>query len=246
MSLGSYVVGVSTLVAGVMFLLNPQLPEHPTDPSSWWEAFSGWMAQPPPHATINLFGVTPDVIVRPRHYFVRGAGFHRKYRLSVGITASEKIKLEGCKLRAEWTMPKDVIVDQWLLHRASLVEWKVGDFCDLEAPVYSDAAQPFKLSASADIKSAIVNIDIPDVMARYQQPSTLRPRSPKFFLHPPTIMLECEEGKDYVVRSVEEAGLFKPLDMCVPVARPLKNINNATYAFVFMALLYIIFQLHKA
>lgn len=207
MTAGSYLVGLATLAASVLFVLQPNVPESSGD-GSWWEGLSQWMlhSRPaPPYVGLPLFGVIPDVVLRPSHAFLRGAGFHRKYRLKIQVQTMGKSNVNGCQVSAEWHFPRDIIIDQWLLHRAAPIAWEVGStIVNLEVPAYSEAAQPFTLRASLPVKTdgSPNFIDIPDIVPRYQKPSLLLyGHSPKFFIHPPKISLECPPNRTLLLLS---------------------------------------------
>jgi hypothetical protein len=243
MTLAGYLAGLTTLTASIVFLLQPTtVPETPSN--SWWESFSEWVLHShpaPSYANLPLFGVTPDVILRSRHSW-SGAGFHRRYKLQVEVLG----EAPGCLLTAKWSVPKDVLVDQWLLHRATLETWKVDGNVDLEAPVYYDAAQSFTLRATRPLNT-LMTLEIPDFVLRYQQPSSLRGRSSKVFLHPPKLGLKCpEDGKELVVKVEEIDKNFRPLDASVPIAQPHPIISPITLATVVTSLFYLLVQLYKS
>ncbi|PJF19060.1 hypothetical protein PSACC_01126 [Paramicrosporidium saccamoebae] len=244
MTLAGYLAGLTTLTASIMFLLQPTTVPETTPSTSWWESFSEWVLHShpaPSYAKLPLFGVAPDVILRAQHSW-SGTGFHLRYKLQVEMLG----EAPGCLLTAKWSVPKDMFVDQWLLHRATLETWQVDGDVDLEAPVYSDAAKSFTLQATRPL-GTLVLLEIPDFVLRYQQPSSLRKRSSKVFLHPPKLGLECpEDGKELVIK-VEEIGKnFRPLDASVPVAQPHPIISYATLTTVVSSLCYLLVQLYKS
>lgn len=272
MPVGSYVVGVTSVIAGLFFLMQPAPDAEPT----WWESFSQWMLHShpaPSYSKLPLFGVAPDVILRVSHG-IAGMGFHRRYHLDVQLQKEDTtIDLEGCNVVAEWRMPRDVIVDQWLLHRISPARWEfapldgaTGPLIDLEAPAYSPAARPFQLRAVVPWREQpSLRIEIPDITLRYQSASACPTRrSAPVYLHPPRVSLQCsEEGtivakaegvsaeqrgraREMVIRVEETGERLRTLEMSVPIAAPLVWINNTTYSVVLLSLFYLLFRLYKA
>lgn len=197
------------MIAGLFFLMQPAPDAEPT----WWESFSQWMLHShpaPSYSKLPLFGVAPDVILRVSHG-ITGMGFHRRYHLDVQLQKEDStINLEGCNVVAEWRMPRDVIVDQWLLHRISPARWEfapldgsalgaAGPLIDLEAPASSPAARPFQLRAvvpwrEQPLAQSSLRIEIPDITLRYQPASSCPTRrSAPVYLHPPRVSLQCSE-----------------------------------------------------
>lgn len=217
MPVGSYVVGVTSVIAGLFFLMQPAPDAEPT----WWESFSQWVLHShpaPSYSKLPLFGVAPDVILRVSHG-ITGMGFHRRYHLDVQLQKEDStINLEGCNVVAEWRMPRDVIVDQWLLHRTSPARWEfvpldgtaTGPLIDLEAPAYSPAARPFQLRASVpwreqQLGQSSLRIEIPDITLRYQAASACPTRrSAPVYLHPPRVSLQCSEEGMITTKAKDE------------------------------------------
>jgi hypothetical protein len=239
MTLGSYLVGLTTLTASIVFLLQPT--SVPEDSPSWWESFSEWVLHShpaPSYSKLPLFGLIPDVILHAQHSLY-GEGFHRRYKLQVAVEG----ETAGCTLTAEWSMPKDVFIDQWLLHRKTAEVWDVNGTIDLEAPAYSESASSFTLSASRPA-APLITMDIPDLILRYQQPSNLYAKSPKIFLNPPKLGFKCE--RELVVKVEEVDKSFRTLNFNVPVANPNPLVGQFTTVTVVLSLFYILFQLYKA
>lgn len=264
MTVVNYVVGAITLATSAFILLQPA-PDADSyaDGDRWWNGLSEWMFQSRPHpsySNLPLFGVTPDVRLKPSHRMA-GEGFHRRYKVEIEVEVLKESKavrkegekddrVEGCSCIAEWTMPKELIVDQWLLHRSGKTEWEFGGIVDLEAPTYSENARSFTLKARTPIVgSNRICIEIPDIVPRYQLPS-VEGRSKKILLKPPSLLLECPHKDDVaeLVAKVEESlgNKWKPLDIQVPVAIPLSMAYGATYSVVALCLSYVLLHLYKA
>lgn len=270
MTIASYATAAVTLVASILIILQPS-PQKVSDLTDndnvgWWESFNGWMFQSTPtpsYSKLPLFGVTPNVRIRPSHS-IRGDGFHKRYRLDIELLKETGVDLDSCSVRAEWLFAKDFIIDQWLLHRSSKVEWCFGkELIDLEAPSYSAKAKAFSLKGSVPISanSTIASIEIPELAIRYQLPSSGNgninsvQQSKNLSISLPKIFLDCskkispatKEPREIVAR-VEEGGSSKAkvLNFQVPVATPNQNINIATCSIVSFCLFYLLIQLYKA
>lgn len=256
MTLAGYVFGSFMVLASVFYFTNQPLPKERTSAHrTWWERFSQWALQPrpePPYSKLPLFGVAPDLILRTSHS-IRGAGFHRRYRLRVEVKPErEDLPLEGCWIAAEWSMGREVFVDQWLLHRTSPVTWTVSEPPpDLEAPSYSPTAQPFSLVAKVSLanSTAPITIDIPDLAPRYQRPQ-LEDKYSTLRIPPPRVTFQCPSddraGGALVARVEGVSGRFQELELCVPVGTPHLWINYSTYGTIVLSLLYLLYHIQKA
>lgn len=267
MPLFSYVAGAATLLAGALIVLQPDSPSTSSGTLSSWPSWLFQSHPSPPYANLPLFGVPADVRLRPSH-FLLGTGLHRRYRLELEIASEQgrQQELEACRILAEWTIDRNFIIDQWLLHRHSSVRWTfVGQPVDLEVPAYSPRAAPFTVVASLPLKEALVRsspgqqvrqcIEIPDIVPRYQMPlaggAGGRSDLVRRWIQPPRLSLDCEQSgmgeAASLLMKVEEGGSrFKALSIDVPVAMALPAINHATYSLVSASLLYLLYHLYKA
>lgn len=257
MTAASYVVGITSLIAGVLFVLHPEIHE-PSPSGSWWGSLSQWITHSYPSPTDgSLFGLSRDVNLRVGHSFTRGDGFHRQYQLRIDFSRERAgANWADCCVAADWSLPKDLIIDHWMLDRASAntkprITWKFDEKpLDLEAPVYSKSALPFSLRATVPLcdtkDSGTILVDIPDISVRYQEPSLTHNRSPKILLYPPKISFQCPDRPSSARVEEEAPQHFRPLDFAVPIAAPSTLIYNLTFSIIAMSVLYLLYQLYKA
>lgn len=271
MPAGGYLVGTSTLAAGLLLVLQPKDANHVQSVEDTPQSFfsnilaklTQWFTQPSPnesYANLPLFGVTPDVKLRVAHRFLRSQGFHYRYRLDIEIYPQfnkNDFSLEGCDIVAEWSVPKDLIIDQWLLHRSlsenGYLRWSFGGVkVDLEAPVYSAAAKDFTLTGLHAVEPGEevkrLSIEIPDIMPRYQLPSYSSTRSPSIVFPAPQVRLMCPKREGNLLFRVEaiDSNGFGPLVLNVPVAIPYAAVDYGTFSLVFLSIFYLLFRLYKA
>lgn len=270
MPLFSYVAGAVTLLAGALIVLQPDSPAPSAGSLSSWAAWLFQSHPSPPYAHLPLFGMPADVRLRPSHSLT-GSGLHRRYRLELEITSERERELAACRVLAEWVLDRDFIVDQWLLHRHSPVQWTfTGQSVDLEVPAYSPRAAPFTLTAALPLRRGMTGaqpgqqirqyIEIPDIVPRYQMPRASggrdRGESTQLWINPPRLSLDCQQPSDAsesglssssLLMKVEEGGArFKAIPLYVPVATAVPLINHATYSLVSASLLYLLYHLYKA
>jgi len=241
MTVLSYAIGLTSLLAGALFFIKPDVL---TETRYWWgDKMPEWM-QPP----LSVF--TPSVRLVIGHTLTKGAGFHRRYRLHVKLsqTGEEPLDLTTCRITADWRFSKDILIDQWMLHRQEgqgLIKWEVGNtVVDLEAPSYSPEAKPFSLRATRPLGRATeIIMDIPQLTFRYQMPLEKRSRSSKITITPPKVALECDS---YVSFTTFTDQASRALHVTMPVAPPSVLINSATYLIVVLSLIHILYQLYKS
>lgn len=94
-------------------------------------------------------------------------GFHRRYRLELGVAEREAQDWEQVRVEVSWRVPRAFFVDPWGMEREGQVvlvsseeadvwvRWNTDDLkqaIDLEVPAYSPKAQDFTLRASLYVR----------------------------------------------------------------------------------------------
>jgi len=227
MGLGSYVVGGVALVTGFFFLVQPPLDEGGIN--RWWGSL--WQSHhiPSAYQKLPLFGIPADIRLSPSHHLFPN-GLHSSYKISIGMRP-ERDGLAGCLLSASWPIPKELIVDPWILRRLTDLPWTVTDLIDIEAPAYSTKAKEYLLSVSVPISAlafrnatSTLTIEIPDIVSRYQLISSPEEGQYGEAVFPvPQLTFTCDDQGEFhqvqreLVVAFDSDESFIPLRIKVPI-----------------------------
>jgi hypothetical protein len=134
-----------------------------------------WFLDSPIKSTMPIFTewLIPEALGLHTEVWVRagasleGTGFHRRYKLELGVAEKEPQNWDLARIEVSWRVPRGFFVDPWQLERdrrAGFVagetadvwlQWNTDDIkpaIDLEVPAYNVRAQDFTLKASLFVK----------------------------------------------------------------------------------------------